>query len=377
MRLVYCIHSTYNPGGMERVLLNKVRYLVGKGGYEISIVTTDQKGRRSFFPFPSEVKMTDLGINYTDDKFKDPFTKIAGYFRRKRLHKKRLTAYLKEVRADIVISLYPCESSFIPSIKDGSKKILEFHQCKLVRLCYDRKGIIGLTDKIRTRMDEKMVRRFDRFVVLTEEDKGYWGDLPNILVIPNAALAIPEKKTTLSAKRVIAVGRLDHQKAFDRLIKAWSLISPASRPGWRLDIFGQGEWEEMLKNMITELGLSDSVSVNRPTQRIFDEYSASAFLAMTSHYEGFPMVMIEAMSCGLPVVTFDYPCGPKDIITEGVDGLIVKDGDLQAFANAMASLMNDKTLLESMSAQAPKVVERYSEEKVMEKWENCFRSILS
>ena len=71
MRLVYCIHSTYNPGGMERVLLNKVRYLVGKGGYEISIVTTDQKGRPSFFPFPSEVKMTDLGINYTDDKFKD------------------------------------------------------------------------------------------------------------------------------------------------------------------------------------------------------------------------------------------------------------------------------------------------------------------
>ena len=185
-------------------------------------------------------------------------------------------------------------------------------------------------------MDEKMVRRFDRFVVLTEEDKGYWGDLPNILVIPNAALAIPEKKTTLSAKRVIAVGRLDHQKAFDRLIKAWSMISPASRPGWRLDIFGQGEWEEMLKNMITDLGLSDSVSVNRPTQRVFDEYSASAFLAMTSHYEGFPMVMIEAMACGLPVVTFDYPCGPKDIITEGVDGLIVKDGDLQAFANAMA-----------------------------------------
>ncbi len=111
MRLVYCIHSTYNPGGMERVLLNKVRYLVAKGGYEISVVTTDQKGRPSFYPFPKEVKMTDLDINYTDDKFKDPLTKITGYFRRKRLHKQRLTAYLKEAKADIVISLYPCESS--------------------------------------------------------------------------------------------------------------------------------------------------------------------------------------------------------------------------------------------------------------------------
>ncbi len=376
MRLVYCIHSTYNPGGMERVLLNKVRYLVAKGGYEISVVTTDQKGRPSFYPFPKEVKMTDLDINYTDDKFKDPLTKITGYFRRKRLHKQRLTAYLKEAKADIVISLYPCESSFIPSINDGSKKILEFHQCKLVRLCYDRKGIIGLTDRIRTRMDERMVRKFDRFVVLTEEDKGYWGNLPNILVIPNAALAIPDKKSDLSAKRVIAVGRLDHQKAFDRLIKAWSLISPANRSGWRLDIFGQGEWENMLKNMISDLGLSDSVRVNRPTQSIFDEYAASSFLAMTSHYEGFPMVMIEAMACGLPVVTFDYPCGPKDIITDGVDGLIVKDGDLKAFADAMEKLMGDENLLETLASNAPKVVDRYSETKVMEQWENCFRSIL-
>ena len=376
MRLVYCIHSTYNPGGMERVLLNKVRYLVAKGGYEISVVTTDQKGRPSFYPFPKEVKMTDLDINYTDDKFKDPLTKITGYFRRKRLHKQRLTAYLKEAKADIVISLYPCESSFIPSINDGSKKILEFHQCKLVRLCYDRKGIIGLTDRIRTRMDERMVRKFDRFVVLTEEDKDYWGDLPNILVIPNAALAIPDKKSDLSAKRVIAVGRLDHQKAFDRLIKAWSLISPANRSGWRLDIFGQGEWENMLKNMISDLGLSDSVRVNRPTQSIFDEYAASSFLAMTSHYEGFPMVMIEAMACGLPVVTFDYPCGPKDIITDGVDGLIVKDGDLKAFADAIEKLMGDENLLETLASNAPKVVDLYSETKVMEQWENCFRSIL-
>lgn len=376
MRLVYCIHSTYNPGGMERVLLNKVRYLVAKRGYEISVVTTDQKGRPTFYPFPKEAKMTDLDINYTDDKFKDPLTKVLGYFRRRRLHKKRLKAFLQKAKADIVISLYPCESSFIPSIKDGSRKILEFHQCKLVRLCYERKGILGLTDRIRTKLDEKMVRKFDRFVVLTKEDKDYWGDLPNIMVIPNAALAIPTKKNDLSAKRVIAVGRLDHQKAFDRLIKAWSLIPLSSRSGWRLDIFGQGEWEDMLRNLILELGLSDSVRMNRPTQSIFEEYSSSSFLAMTSHYEGFPMVMIEAMACGLPVVTFDYPCGPKDIISDGVDGIIVKDGDLRAFADAMAKLMGDKDLLESLSSAAPGVVDRYSETRVMEQWENCFRSIL-
>ena len=377
MKLVYCIHSTYNPGGMERVLLNKVRYLVAKGGYDISIVTTDQKGRPSFYPFPEEVDMTDLGINYTDDKFKSAFQKITGYFRRKRSHKKRLTAYLKDKKADIVITLFPCESSFIPSIKDGSKKILELHQCKLVRIQYGRKGIIGLTDKIRTKLDEAMVRKFDRFAVLTKEDAEYWGNLPNLVVIPNAALVSPAQNHGSSSRRVIAVGRLDYQKAFDRLIEAWSLIPQSTREGWTLDIFGQGEWKQMLESMIQRLGLSESVHIKEPTKNIFNEYSSSSFLAMTSHFEGFPMVMIEAMACGLPVVTFDYPCGPKDIITEGVDGIIVKEGDITGFANAMAKLMEDKALRDRISDNAVKVVERYSEANVMEQWENCFKSILS
>lgn len=177
MKLIYCTHSVCNPGGMERVLLNKVTYLSKLPGWEISIVTTDQHHRPPFYPFPKNVRMTDLDINYSDDNDKGAWTKITGYLRKRREHKRKLTALLQKEKADIVVSLYPSESSFIPDIKDGSKKVLELHYCKFFRLQYGRKGLLGLIDKWRTHQDERIVRRFDKFVVLTHEDRGYWGEI--------------------------------------------------------------------------------------------------------------------------------------------------------------------------------------------------------
>ena len=140
MKLIYCIRATYNPGGMERVLLNKVSYLLEHLHWDIIIVTTDQKGLPPFYPFPKEISMIDLDINYADDNNKSVFQKITGYLRKKKLHKKRLAALLQREKADFVVSLYPSESSFIPFIKDGSKKVLELHYNKFFRLQYNRNG---------------------------------------------------------------------------------------------------------------------------------------------------------------------------------------------------------------------------------------------
>ena len=287
-----------------------------------------------------------------------------------------LTALLQREKADVVVSLYPSESSFIPDIKDGSRKVLELHYCKFFRLQYGRKGLLGLIDRLRTRQDERIVRRFDRFVVLTHEDCGYWGALNNIEVIPNAALHIAEKRSDVSAQRVIAVGRLDYQKGFDRLIQAWELVRQTNKyGGWRLDIFGQGEWQDMLQRMIDRAGLQETAHINRPTTSIGDEYARSSMLVMSSHYEGFPMVMIEAMACGLPVVSFDYKCGPKDIINHGVNGLLVTDGDIEGLAAAMTRLMSDVAYRRKLSANARKVTDTYSEEAVMARWLNLFTSL--
>lgn len=358
---------------MERVLLNKVRYLVERKQWDITIVTTDQKGRPPFYAFPKGVKMVDLGINYTDDNAKGALGKIWGYLKRRRLHRQRLTELLMRERADYVVSLYPSESSFIPEIKDGSRKVLELHFCKFFRLQYGRKGLLGLIDKWRTREDERIVRRFDKFVVLTEEDRGYWGNLPNMEVIPNAALVAVEQQASCEAKRVIAVGRLDYQKGFDRLIEVWRLVQQRPEAAeWKLDIFGQGEWQGMLQQRIEEYGLQESVRINRPTAQIGREYAASSMLVMSSNYEGFPMVMVEAMAHGLPVVTFDFQCGPRDIIRPKVNGIIVKNGDIQGLANALLQLMTDDNARKQMGMNARKVTDTYSETNVMKQWVEVF-----
>ena len=374
MKILYQIHSTYNPGGMERVLLNKVRYLVEEKGWDVAVVTTDQHGRPSFYPFPEGVRMIDLGINYSDDNGRPFMQKLLGYFRRRQVHKMRLKALLEEERPDIVDCFYPGECSFVPSLSDGSKKVMELHQSKLFHHQYNRSGLMGLADKVRARMDERLVRRFDRFVVLTQEDKEMWGEMPGIRVIPNAANFIAEKYSDCTAKRVIAVGRLDYQKSFDRLIQVWEKVH-LQMPQWRLDIFGQGEWQEMLQRMIDERGLQEVVKLNAPTKNIGKEYSESSMLVMSSHYEGFPMVMIEAMACGLPAVCFDFKCGPRDIIVEGENGLIVPDGDIEALAEAMVRLMKDDELRKRLGENAKKVVEKYSEDRVMGLWVNLYEEI--
>ena len=385
MKLVYCIADVYNPGGMERVLLNKLRWWVARGDCDLMVVTTDQNGRPPFYAFPPEVRMVDLGVNYKADNGRNPVAKILSYFRKRRLHRQRLTELLMKERADIVVSLYPSESSFIPKIKDGSKKVLELHFNKYFRLQYNRGGLLGLADRFRTWQDERIVRRFDRFVVLTQEDAGYWGALPNLAVIPNAALNIPERDEMQGQARhdgredhhrVIAVGRLDYQKGFDRLLEAWALLPASLRDCWRLDIFGQGEWERMLKEKCVTLGIADSAQINKPTNAIFVEYAASDFLVMSSHYEGFPMVMIEAMACGLPVVCFDFLCGPRDIIVPEENGLMVKEGDIPALAAAMQRVMEDPALLDKMSRGAKIISQTYSEAAVMAQWEACFNELM-
>ena len=371
MKIVNCIHSIYNPGGMERVLLNKVKYLVERN-YDVTIVTTDQHGLEPFYPFPEGVRMIDLDINYSDDNGKPFFRKFIGYLKKRRLHKKRLKTLLEQIKPNVVDCFYPGECSFVPGLKDGSAKIMELHQSKLFHHQYNRSGLMGLADKVRAKMDDKLVRKFDRFVVLTEEDAQMWGDIPGMRVIPNAANFIADKYSDCSAKRVIAVGRLDYQKGFDRLIMAWEKVHEIIQD-WRLDIFGQGEWKDMLQKMIDERGLQDCIKLNAPTKNIGAEYANSSMLVMSSNYEGFPMVMIEAMACGLPVVSFDFKCGPRDIINHEQNGLLVPNGDIQGLADAMIRVMQDDNLRKEMGMNARKVVEKYSEEEVMKKWVELFQ----
>ena len=373
MKIIYCIACTCHSGGMERVLTNKANYLA-RHGYEIVVVTTDQRGKQPFFPLEPSIRCIDLGINYDENNGKSFLNKLLHYPFKQCRHKKRLKAVLMEERPDVTVSMFNNDAGFIPGIKDGSAKLLEIHFSKFKRLQYGRKGLWKLADRWRSKQDEKTVRKFDRFVVLTEEDKAYWGNLPNIMVIPNAISGIPAGTALLENKRVIAVGRYTYQKGFERLVDAWHLL--ASRfPDWKLDIIGDGEERPLLEQRIRSYGLERQVTLTRPTQEIGKVYQEASILASSSRYEGLPMVLLEAQAFGLPIVAFQCKCGPKDIVSDGINGYLVPEGDIADMTQRLETLMKDETLRKRMGLKAKESASRFNEETIMKKWMNTFQTL--
>lgn len=373
MKIVYTIAATYNSGGMERVLANKANWLV-RNGYEISILTTDQMDRSSFFELDPRIKMHDLGINYEENNGKSFLNKLIYYPFKQWRHRKALQKILPELNADVVVSMFCNDASILPKIEDGSRKVLEIHFSRFKRLQYGRKGVWKIADKLRSRNDLQVVSKFDRFVVLTDEDKGYWGELANILVIPNARSFEIETPAELKAKTVAAVGRYCYQKGLERLIDAWSIVC-LEIDGWKLHLVGDGEDREQLQQQIDELGLADRVVLGRAETDMKSVYSNVSILALSSRYEGLPMVLLEAQAAGLPIVSFECKCGPKDILTDGVDGILVEEGDIEGLAKGLLRLIKDENLRRQMGAAAYKNSEHFSEEKVMAQWVELFKEV--
>lgn len=371
MKIVYCIHGTFNSGGMEKIITEKANYLSGNGN-DVYIVTTEQKNRKSFFKINDNIKCYDLDINYEDENNTSIIKKMSSFIVKQHIHKKRLTQLLKKIKADIVISTFGNEVNFLYQINDGSKKILEIHFSKFFRIQLQRRGIWYLVDKYRSFIDNRKAGKYDRFVVLTNEDKEYWKGIENITVIPNF-ISIPEETSNLTNKRAIAVGRLSFQKGYERMIKAWAIVNKR-HPEWKLDIFGNGEDKDHINGMITELHLDNSVTIHPPTTAIGNEYKESSLFLLSSRYEGLPMVLLEAISYGLAIVTYDCKCGPKDIIS-GDNGILVKEGDIGSFANNIIKLIENPDKMRSIAQKARKDAYDYSKDAVMNKWMNLFNEI--
>ena len=373
MKIVYCIAGTYNSGGMERVLANKANWLV-RNGHEVSILTTDQRGRNSFFELDSRISLYDLGVDYEDNNGGSFLNKLIRYPFKQWTHYKALKRILPELKADVVVSMFCNDASILPRIKDGSKKVLEIHFSRFKRQQYGRKGLWRLADEFRSRNDIKVVSRFDRFVVLTNEDKGYWGDLDNILVIPNARSFEFETPAELKNKSVIAVGRYCYQKDLGKLIDAWGLVC-VEEDGWKLHLVGDGEDRERLQRQIEELGLKDRVVLGRAETDMRAVYNNASLLALSSRYEGLPMVLLEAQAVGLPIVSFTCKCGPRDVIEDGLDGILVEEGNVRALADGILQLIRNEELRVRMGREAFKRSGRYSEGAVMSQWVKLFNEL--
>ncbi len=370
MKIVYCISGIFNSGGMERVLANKANYLQ-KHGYEIVIITTDQRNRKTFFSFDPQIKHIDLEINYDLNNNKNLLSKVWSYPSKQRLHKKKLEAALKEIKADVVISMFDHDVSFLHAISDGSEKLLEIHFSRFKRIQYGRKGFWGAIDRYRSKQDAITAAKYKKFVVLTQEDKKLWGNLNNMEVIPNANSFESDIVSNLEQKNAIAVGRFDYQKGFDELIDTWKIVN-LSHPDWILDIYGHGPLLQSYIQRIKAYGLEDVIILHEPVKDIRNAYLNKSMVVMTSRYEGFGMVLIEAQVCGLPLLAYACKCGPRDIIEEGKNGMLFPVGDINGLANGIISLIEDRELRKNMGKEAKLMASNFSEDKVMQLWMKLF-----
>ena len=374
-RIVYCTPALYFAGGMERVLTMKANYFAEHFGYDVTIILTDGKEKPIFYPLSDKVKVINLDIGFEELWTCSFLKKIFFYLKKQHLYKKLLNRELMRIRPDITVSMLRREINFINDIQDGSKKIGEIHINRAnFRNFEGNNALKNLFSKFWMNSLLSKLQRLDRFVVLTEKDKEAWVELNNVCVIPNPLSFTSTRHSDLSEKRIIAVGRYCHEKGYDLLLKAWGIVQNRTTD-WRLEIFGEGD-RTQYEEMVDTLNLDRHRCIlNGRSSKIQDEFLNSSLSVCSSKFEGFGLVITEAMACGLPVVSFDCPWGPRAIISDGEDGMLVENGNVDKLAEALVLMIQNPKQRKAMADKAIENVQRFSIDQIAGQWKSLFESL--
>lgn len=376
-KLVYITPQLYTADGVARVLTMKANYFAEQYGYDITIILTEGKDKPLFYHLSDKIMVINLGLNFEEIWHKSFLSKAIIYLKKQRKYKRALTDELMRIRPDITITLLRREINFINDIKDGSKKIGEMHVLRSHYRNFEKNDTNAFKELFAKYWMCRLIgklRRLDRMIVLTEKDCEAWTELNNVDAIPNPLSIMPNSVSSLTEKRVIAVGRYYQEKGFDLLLEAWSRIYK-NHPEWRLEIFGDGE-KATYEELRDKLGIPEKCCIlNGRTNAIEQEYINSSIFVCSSRFEGFGMVLVEAMACGLAVVSFDCPWGPSSIIADGEDGILVENGNTGLLADALTSLMENSDKRNGLAKKAIQNVKRFHMDKIAERWKNLFDSL--
>ncbi len=377
LKLVYVTPAIYSAGGVERVVTVKANYFVEVLGYDVTIIVTEGKGRSSFFPLSDRVHVVNFELGF-EELWNVAFCKKTYlYLKKIRKYKRLLRAELLRIRPDITISTLRREINFINDIKDGSKKIGELHVNRAnYRSVKTEKS--SLIKKMFARFwSDSLVlhlKKLDGFVVLTEKDKEAWTELDQVEVIPDPIPFVPTTFSQLTEKRVLAVTRYSYEKGIDLLLEAWAQVEKQTEE-WRLDVYGNGD-TTAFNALIDKLGIDrNRCQLHGYTCDVEKEYTNSSIFVCSSRFEGFGMVIVEAMACGLPVVSFDCPWGPRSIINDHEYGILVEKDNPTALAQGILSLVNDAALRMTLSGAAKRNVQSYKMEYIAAQWNRLFENI--
>ena len=377
--IVYCTPALYSAGGTERVVTIKANYFAESLGYDVSIILTEGQNLPPFFPLSDKVHVINLNLHFEELWEKTFLVKVFLYLKKQKQYRKLLRSELKRIRPDFTISTLRREINFINDIDDGSIKIGELHLSRanfrgpassdsnfLKRLFFGwwRKSMVS------------SLKRLGKFVTLTDKALLEWPELDNTVMIPDP-LAIDSNGacSPLSSKRVIAVGRYAYEKGYDLLLQAWALVEK-NFPDWQLDVYGMGN-RAPYAQLMTELGIIlERCRLHGALSDVKTAYCDSSLLVLPSRTEGFGLVLLEAMSCGVPVVAFDCGNGPCSIVSDGLEGFLVPMHDVAGLAEKMMRLMGDENLRKTMGSNGSQKAKLYTIERIGDQWKQLFDELM-
>lgn len=368
MKLLYITDALAIYGGLERIIVEKVNLLRSIYGYEIHLITLNQGDHPVLYSLNSEIKYADLGIMFHEQYNFGGIKRLLEINRLHSLYKRRLRKKIEEVKPDVIVCARIDLVKTIDKVKGNIPLVFESHTYRRTT------EMEGAT--LFTRLKLILYRRYERLpqmiVTLTDGDAEDWKKRnPNVCVIPNVVnLNKSGRFSDGMSKSVIFVGRFSKQKDIKTLLSIWTIVH-RHHPDWSLHIYGgYGPEQDLLLPEIKKM--DKNIVVFDPTPDIFDKYRENSILLLTSIYEPFGLVLPEAMSCGLPVVAFDCPYGPADIITDGVDGFLIRDRNVEEFANKVCLLMDNMDLRVKMGRAGIESSKRYDESRIMPLWKQLF-----
>ena len=377
--IVFCTPALYSAGGVERVVSYKASYFAEQLGYDVTIIVTEGKGRDCYFPLSDKVKVINFELGFEAIWQASFAKKIILDLTKQRQYKKLLKRELMCIRPDFTITTLRREINFLSDIPDGSKKIGELHVDRAnyrnfatnkqnpIKQVFSRWWSNSLLDHI---------RRLDKMVLLTDSAMYDWPELDNKIKISDPLPFLIDEKSSLLCKRIISIGRFDYEKGNDLLLQVWKKVEK-QMPDWQLDIYGNGNREPYLLQM-RQLEIDSSrCHLYEPINDVKKEYLNSSVFVLPSRYEGFGLVLIEAMACGVPVVSFDCENGPRSIITNGADGFLIPTFDIDAFADKLLLLMRDENLRRQMGEKAQKSAAKYDIDSIGLQWKQLFDELMA
>ena len=370
MKIVYVFRSLAIWGGIERILIDKANRLAAMGN-GMSILTVDQGEHSVPYSISPDVSHEDLGVGFHRRYYYSGLRRLWMEWKLLRCFTQRLRRRLGELKPDVVVTVATDYAEFVVRAVGGRTAVVVESHSIFQRTFSQRHFLTRHYHDWRRRRSLLAARVI---VALTEADAEDWRrHYPVVRCIPNiVCLNATGRMGRHTTHRVIFVGRFDAQKRPELAISIWQRVQPR-HPDWELHIYGEGEGRESVAEAASHAA---GVVLHEPTNRIFEAYCDSAFLMLTSLYEPFGLVMPEAMSCGLPVVAFDCPYGPRAVVTDGQDGFLVDEGDEQGFAERMEQLMDDEGLCNSMGAAAAQAAQRYAADQIMGQWQQLFDGLV-